>query len=95
MGVAENVLWACSWSSERSSWSRWKGVISRPSILARRKRAGEAMAKPGELMACARLSKAAGVVTPPDEDEEAAEGKAVKGGGGHPSPARDKVGECG
>ena len=70
-------------------------MISLPSILARRKRAGDAIANPGEFMPAVLLSRAPGVVTPADEDEEEADGKEVKGGGGQPSPASDKVGERG
>lgn len=53
------------------------------------------MANPGEFMPGALLSKAAGVVTPAGEDDDEAEGKKVGGGRGHPSPASDKVGDCG
>lgn len=70
-------------------------MISLPSILARRKRAGDPIAKPGEFMPCALLSSAAGVATLPDENEDDADAKPAKGGGGQASPARERVGECG
>jgi hypothetical protein len=69
-------------------------VISLPSMLALRNRAGEAIAKPGEFMPCDRLNKAAEAGAPPGDVVDADE-SAVAGGGGQPSPASESVGEAG